>query len=157
MLTEDKSKITDAEWEVMRVVWTLNHATSRNISEVLEAKREWAQATTKTLIGRLVKKGMLNTKSDGKRYIYTAAVSENESLKTVRESFFENICSKQVGNELASMISEATLSFDDIDLLEETLAKKKEEAVEEVECNCIPGQCQCKGCGSRAKNANGNY
>lgn len=144
VITEDKAKITDAEWEVMRVVWTLHQATSKKISGILESKKEWKQTTTKTLIGRLLKKGMLHAKSEGKRYIYTAAVTENESLKTVRDSLFENICSKEIGNEIAAMISDATLSHDDITLLEATLKKKKKEAVEEIECNCVPGQCQCK-------------
>lgn len=142
---EEKSKITGAEWEIMRVVWTLHQTTSKDIIEIMEVKKGWKQATTKTLIGRLVEKGMLNTQPEGRKYIYTAAITERESLKTMREGFFENICSKEIGKEIAAMISEATLSHDDIKLLEETLEKKKKVAVEEVKCNCVPGQCQCKG------------
>lgn len=140
---EDKTKITEAEWEVMRVVWTLHQATSKKIIEVLEAKKDWKPATTKTLIGRLVQKGMLNTESEGKRYLYTAAVNQNESLKSLRDSLFEHVCSKEIGKIIAKMISEATLSHCDIKLLEETIEKKKKEAVTEVTCNCVPGQCQC--------------
>ncbi len=69
---ELSSKITDSEWEVMRVVWTLNEATSNDIIDVLEKKKDWKPATTKTFIGRLVKKGILETKKQGKRYIYSA-------------------------------------------------------------------------------------
>ncbi|WP_138418018.1 CopY/TcrY family copper transport repressor [Aquibacillus sediminis] len=142
---EDKFQITDAEWEVMRVVWTLQQATSKDIIEVLQSKKNWKQATAKTLIGRLVQKGMLDTEKDGKRYLYTAAVDENESVKMLQDRLFERICNKEVGKTIATMILESTLSHDDIKLLEKNLEMKKSQAVEEVKCNCVPGQCQCKG------------
>lgn len=141
---EDKSQITDAEWEVMRVVWTLRQATSKDIIDVLHSKKNWKQSTAKTLIGRLVQKGLLETEQDGKRYLYTAVVDETESIKMLEQRLFDRICNKEVGKTIASMISESTLSHNDVELLEETLNRKKSEAVEEVKCNCVPGQCQCK-------------
>ncbi|MDQ0256376.1 CopY/TcrY family copper transport repressor [Evansella vedderi] len=144
MIAEVNTKITESEWEIMRVVWTLNKVTSKEIIHVLQEKKDWKPATTKTFIGRLVKKGMLHTEKDGKRYLYSAAVSEDETVKNVTNGFFDNICSKDVGKTIAEMISTSTLSFDDIALLEKVLEKKKETAVKEVKCNCLKGQCQCK-------------
>ncbi|MCZ0702647.1 CopY/TcrY family copper transport repressor [Natronobacillus azotifigens] len=144
MVTEDKPKITDSEWEVMRVVWTLRQATSKDICEVLQVKKDWKQSTTKTFIGRLVKKGMLNTRSEGKRFLYTAVVNEDESLKAAKESFLDNVCNKQVGKTITKMIAEATLTHEDIRLLEDMIAEKKKEAVDDITCNCVPGQCKCK-------------
>jgi CopY/TcrY family copper transport repressor len=141
---EEKPEITDSEWEVMRVVWTLKEVTSKEISKVLEDKKEWKPATTKTFIGRLVKKGMLHTEKTGNRFIYTAAVNEEESLKTLKSGLFTHICSRAVGKTIADLIAEATLSHDDIALLGEALQKKKKDAVEEIACNCVPGQCTCK-------------
>ncbi|EJU8176937.1 copper-responsive transcriptional repressor TcrY, partial [Enterococcus faecalis] len=53
--------ITDAEWEVMRVVWANGRVTSKEVISTLGEKMDWKQATTKTLLGRLVEKGALNT------------------------------------------------------------------------------------------------
>lgn len=144
MLTEKHSKITDAEWEVMRVVWTNNKVTSKEINQVLQQKKDWKPSTTKTLIGRLVKKGMLNTEKEGRRFLYTAKINEDESIKSVTSEIFELVCSKEVGKTIAELVSEATLSHQDIALLEEVLKAKKKVAVEEVECNCVPGQCHCQ-------------
>jgi CopY/TcrY family copper transport repressor len=141
---EEKPEITDSEWEVMRVVWTLKEVTSKEISKVLEEKKGWKPATTKTFIGRLVKKGMLHTEKTGNRFIYTAAVSEEESMKTLKAGLFTHICSRAVGKTIADLIGEATLSHDDIALLEEVLQNKKKDAVDEIACNCVPGQCTCK-------------
>ncbi|MCA1065094.1 CopY/TcrY family copper transport repressor [Rossellomorea aquimaris] len=144
MPEEDKPEITNSEWEVMRVVWTLKEVTSKEISSVLQEKKEWKPATTKTFIGRLVKKGMLTTEKIGNRFIYRAGVSEEESLKTLKSGLFTHICSRAVGKTIADLIEEATLSHDDISLLEQVLKTKKKEAVDRIECNCVPGQCTCK-------------
>lgn len=56
MTTAEKVKISDAEWEIMRVVWSKKQASSQEIVSVLATKMDWKPATIKTLIGRLVKK-----------------------------------------------------------------------------------------------------
>lgn len=144
MAIEEKTEITESEWEIMRVVWTLEKATSKDIIQVLQEKRDWKPATAKTFIGRLVKKGILNTEPKGNKYIYSAAISEEDSVKSVTDRLFDQICSKAVGKTIADMIAEATLSHKDIELLETALEKKNDEAVNEVACNCVPGQRKCR-------------
>ena len=51
------SHITDAEWEVMRIVWANTHVTSKEVISILNEKMNWKQATTKTLLGRQAEKG----------------------------------------------------------------------------------------------------
>lgn len=158
MNTEIESKITDSEWEVMRVVWAKNKVTSKEIIEVLQQKKDWKPATTKTFIGRLVNKGMLETEKEGKKYLYSSKVSEGESIKSSLNEFFNNICSRDVGNTIAYLLSNATLSFKDIDLLESVLETKKKDAVEEVPCNCIPGQCKCgEHCNCKSAHLHSNH
>jgi CopY/TcrY family copper transport repressor len=144
MTNEEKFEITDSEWEVMRVVWTRTKATSKEIISVLQDKKDWKPATTKTFIGRLVKKGALNTETVGNKFIYTAAVSEEESLKSLKAGLFSHICNTAVGKTIADLIKEATLSHDDIAMMEEILKSKKKDAVDVIVCNCVPGQCHCK-------------
>ncbi|WP_062353449.1 CopY/TcrY family copper transport repressor [Bacillus kwashiorkori] len=143
MNTEMDSKVTEAEWEIMRVVWAQNKVTSKEIIEVLQQKKDWKPATTKTFIGRLVHKGMLETETEGRKYIYSAKVKEADIIRSSLNELFANICSRDVGNTIAYLLSNATLSFKDIDKLEKILERKKKDAVEEVPCNCVPGQCKC--------------
>lgn len=140
----EKLTISDAEWEIMRVVWTLKQATSKEINAVLEEKMDWKPATTKTLIGRLVKKGALHTEAEGKRYIYTAAINEDTEVKQAATEVLGHICNRKAGKTIAHLLEEATLSHDDVALLEEVLRRKKAEAVAVVPCNCVPGQCTCQ-------------
>ena len=135
--------ITDAEWEVMRVVWANGRVTSKEIISILKEKMDWKQATIKTLLGRLVEKGVLNTEQEGRNFIYTANIEEKEAVRDYVEDIFNRICNKKVGNVIGSIIEKHVLSFDDIDRLEKILEMKKSFAVEEVDCNCPEGQCDC--------------
>ena len=140
---EFNTHITDAEWEVMRVVWANDRVTSKKVISVLQEKMDWTQSTIKTILGRLVGKGVLNTEHEGRKFIYTANIEETEAVRDYAEDIFNRICNKKVGNVIGSIIEDNVLSFDDIDRLEKILEMKKSFAVEEVDCNCPEGQCEC--------------
>ncbi|MGX7162479.1 CopY/TcrY family copper transport repressor [Enterococcus massiliensis] len=135
-------KISDSEWEIMRVLWTLGAASAQEIDHLLSATMDWKLATVKTLLGRLVKKEAVWTETEGKKFIYHPTVGEAETVRSATETLFSHICAKRVGGTIADLISEAALTQEDIDKIQEVLAKK--EAVPEIICNCIPGQCNCK-------------
>ena len=59
-----KVEISQSEWEVMRIIWTLGPLTSSTLATILAEKMGWKVATTKTFLGRLVKKGALTTEMD---------------------------------------------------------------------------------------------
>ena len=135
--------ITDAEWEVMRIVWANTHATSKDVISILSEKMNWKQGTIKTLLGRLVEKGALHTELEGRKFIYTANIEEKDALRSYTNEIFERVCRKNVGSVVESIIEDHALSFDDIKRLEEILEKKKAFAVDEVDCQCVEGQCDC--------------
>lgn len=137
------TQISSAEWEVMRVVWASEHSTSKEIIEVLERKMEWKPATTKTLIGRLVKKGVLNTDKQGHKFIYSSVLKEAVYVQKASQELLSKICTKKVGKTIALMVEDNTISQKDIEKLEMLLQEKKANAPEEVACQCIQGQCAC--------------
>src|SRR5699024_12802404 len=97
---EVDSKNTDSEWEVMRVVWAQDNVTRKEIRKVLEQKKNWKTATTKTFIGRLVKKGMLHTETEGNKYVYSTNITEDEFIKSTINETFDNICYTVVGKHI---------------------------------------------------------
>ena len=135
--------ITDAEWEIMRVVWTKEETTSNEIIDVLQGKTDWKPSTVKTLLSRLVTKHYLETRKEGKQFIYHALVEESKAVKQVSEELFDKICHKKIGSLLTDVMGEKELSLSDIEIMEKILADKKKTAPETVACNCLPGQCNC--------------
>lgn len=144
MIAAREISLTPAEWEVMRVVWTSGETTSKEINQILNEKMDWKVATTKTLIGRLVKKDLLHAKKDGKRFLYSPLVKEEEVLSEASENLFKRVCQTKRGKLLAEWINDSTLSQSDLDLIEQIVALKKETAPEEVSCECTVGQCDCR-------------
>lgn len=135
--------ITDAEWEIMRVVWAQKETTSKEVTTILNHKTEWKTTTVKTLLSRLVDKKMLGTKPSGNKFIYFALVEERQSIEALSTDILAKVCSRKVGKVAETLLANSLLSFDDIDALEELLKEKRKTAVKEIPCNCTPGQCQC--------------
>ena len=80
MMAPTKVSISEAEWEIMRVVWANKAVTSREVIDILESKMAWKESTIKTLLGRLVDKQALETTKEGRKFIYTAKISENKTM-----------------------------------------------------------------------------
>ena len=57
--------ISEAEWEVMRVLWSNSNVTSKLVIETLSEEKKWSASTIKTLLSRLVDKNILQTKKIG--------------------------------------------------------------------------------------------
>ncbi|MFO8069033.1 MAG: CopY/TcrY family copper transport repressor [Alkalibacterium sp.] len=138
-----ENQISPSEWEVMRVVWTTHPITSKEINDSLKAKKEWKLATTKTLIGRLVKKGMLSTEQKGRKYEYSPVVSEKESIDEAIDDLLNQMCTTKVGQTIETILEKSTVSMSDLERLEALIQEKKVNAPEKVKCGCTPGQCSC--------------
>ena len=143
MMTPTQVTVSAAEWEIMRVVWANEAVTSRKVIDTLEDKMAWKESTIKTLIGRLVEKDALETVKEGRKYIYTALISEEDTVKSYSEDMLARVCQKDNGKVVRNLIEDATLSQQDIAELIELLQEKAISAPAEVACECAIGQCNC--------------
>ncbi|WP_158006641.1 MULTISPECIES: CopY/TcrY family copper transport repressor [Floricoccus] len=127
--------ISDAEWDVMRIVWTDGNVTVDDIANKIDPKHGWQLATIKTLLGRLVKKDMLSTERDGRKYVYSAKMSECEAAREMADEFADKICTKQRASAIAELIRRSDFTQEDIQMLKDVLDHKTVET--KVECNCV--------------------
>ena len=109
----------------MSVVWANDRVTSKKVISVLQEKMDWTQSTIKTILGRLVEKGVLNTEQEGRKFIYTANIVEKEAVRDYAEDIFNRICKKKVGNVIGSIIEDHVLSFDGYRSTRENIRDKK--------------------------------
>lgn len=129
-------KISDSEWEIMRVIWTQESTTAQEIIDILGQTMAWKPATIKTLLGRLVKKEAVRTEQSGKKYIYYPAISEGATVKSATENLFSHICAKRIGETIAELVAEAELTEADVEKIKEQLVKKK--TVDTIACTVSP-------------------
>ena len=135
------AKISSAEWEVMRVLWTKGETTSTEITKILSTKQDWSASTVKTLLGRLADKGYLTIRREGRTYLYQAVLNEEEANLTAVQEVLSKICLTKHHHLLGKLIQQTPMTKEQIKDLQEILASK--ESVEQVQCDCQPGQCHC--------------
>lgn len=139
-------EISDAEWEVMRVAWTLGHVTSNQMATIMASKMGWKLATVKTLLGRLIKKGALRSERHGRAFTYYPTVAEQASMDEAVTALFNHLCEMRRGQAISNLLDQVELSQADIATLQQQLAQKAKTAPTEVDCNCLPADCEAGTC-----------
>ena len=108
-------KITDTEWEVMRVVWDKHPITASEIIERLAADDPtWHPKTVRTLLARLVRKKALDFETRGRAYIYEPRVTERECVSAESETFLDRVFGGALTPMLAHFVRQRRLSKKDL-------------------------------------------
>jgi BlaI family transcriptional regulator, penicillinase repressor len=117
-------RISDAEWDVMEVVWKSGSATAADVIEALAGRRGWNHSTIRTMLARLVEKGALRYEVDGPRYIYRAAVTRKRCVRDESRSFLERVFGGDVGSLLVHYVRESRVEPKDLEALRRLLDEK---------------------------------
>src|SRR5258707_7765826 len=75
--------LSEAQLEIMHVVWEGGEVTVTDVWAVLAGRRQVARNTVLTLMDRLEKKGWLKRRADGQTHYYTAAAPRTATLNQV--------------------------------------------------------------------------
>lgn len=118
-------KISDAEWQVMKVLWDNSPLTSTEIIEALKADTTWKPKTIHTLISRLVKKEALGVKKDGSLNQYYPLVTQEECRNVETKSFLQKVYDGSLGLLVSNFIKDQKLSEDEIEELQRILNEKR--------------------------------
>lgn len=116
-------QITEAEYEIMKVVWKYAPINTNEITEHLLKTTSWGPKTIQTLIKRLVTKGALTYEKQGRIFVYTPVVSETAYTQQESSSFLNKFYNGNIANMLSSFIENDHLSKSEIDSLRALLNK----------------------------------
>jgi BlaI family penicillinase repressor len=120
----DVPRISDAEWEVMRVLWEEGPLAASEVFDRLAPHHDWSERTVKTMISRLVKKGALSFEDEGKRYRYRARVAREECVREASRSFLERVFGGAVRPALLTFVRESDLSPREVEELTRLLGEE---------------------------------
>mgnify|MGYP000941131444 FL=1 len=130
-------QISDAEWQVMKIIWMQGEQTSTDLIRVLAERFDWSKSTVQTLLARLVEKECLTRKKEGKFFVYSALLTLDQSRDLLVQDIKDKVCSRRIKNLLADLIVECDFTLADLEDLEAVISEKKASAVTEVKCNCM--------------------
>ncbi len=85
-------ELFDSEWAIMRIVWQKQPCAAPTVQEALQKEKGWAYTTVKTMMDRMVKKGLLKTQKIRNLYLYSSTLSESQAqkgeiMKTLKRAF----------------------------------------------------------------------
>ncbi len=123
-MTTKTPRISEAEWEVMRVAWARGSVTAQDVVESL-ADHGWSPRTVKTLLNRLKTKGALGHEARGKAYVYRPSVRMEDCVRRESQSFLDRVFGGATAPLLAHFVKRAKLSQNEIDELRKILAEKQ--------------------------------
>ncbi|NIP25471.1 MAG: transcriptional regulator [Phycisphaerae bacterium] len=107
-------KISEAEWEVMKVLWKKSPKTANEVVKILSKKTSWKRETIRTLINRLVQKKAVGFEKRGRQYHYFPLLTEAECVREENKSFLKRVHGGSIEPMLTSFVEEEKLSADKI-------------------------------------------
>lgn len=117
--------ITEAESEIMKVLWEKNPLSANEIIASLPEEVNWSDQTVKTFLKKKKKKHAVDYEKSGRSYLYYPLVSYDDYVKAENKSFLHRVYDGAVGMLFSKLLEQEELTEKEIQHLEKILQKKK--------------------------------
>ena len=124
--TSSMKQISKSEQVVMEVLWTRSPMGAAEIAQTITSET-WSIKTLKTLLSRLVQKGILSTQLEGRRYLYTPLLSKEAYGARVLDGFSQKFYGGRTAPLFLHLTKSKNLSDADIDEISDILERLKAE------------------------------
>jgi predicted transcriptional regulator len=110
MVDKKSSVIHDTEWDLLEALWQAERGTARNVTDLLLEKRGWAVSTVKTMLDRMVVKGLVSARQVGPVWEYTPAVKRTVARRSAWRALVDKAFGGAQQQALHFIASETKLS-----------------------------------------------
>lgn len=109
------SKPTDAELEILQVLWENGPSSVRFVNDELSERRDVGYTTTLKLMQIMFEKGLVTRNTDARSHIYEAAIDKDETQRTLLDNFVDNVFSGSAMNLVMSALGSHQASKEELD------------------------------------------
>lgn len=120
-------QISEAEYEVMKVLWNDAPISTNEVTEKLTKTTSWNPKTIHTLLKRLVQKGAVTYRKEGRVFVYTPLVEKKEYLKKENDHFLNRFYNGKISGMVTNYINSDHVSREDLAELRKLLLNGQEE------------------------------
>lgn len=117
-------QISDAEYEIMEIIWAKNPISTKEIDEEIMKTSNWNVSTIHTLISRLDKKGVISHQQKGKLYFYTPVIKKDEYINSESKSFLTKFFNGAAKKMVMNFIDNKMLTDSELEELKAILDKR---------------------------------
>lgn len=114
-------QISEAEFEVMKIVWKYAPISTNEVTEKLTTITSWSPKTIQTMLKRLVTKNVLTYEKQSRVFVYTPLVKEEEYIQQESNSFLKRFFNGNMTAMFSSFLENEDLSDREMDALRELL------------------------------------
>lgn len=118
-------RISDAEHQVMEVLWEQSPLSAQDVAERVPAERDWSANTVKTLLGRLLTKNAIAHEEDGRRYLYRPVVEREDYVAGESRRLIDRLFGGKLTPLVAHLAERDQLTAQDIAEIEALLKDLK--------------------------------
>ena len=124
---QEHIQISEAELEVMKVLWQQSEATSGQVIDGLKDKTAWKSKTIQTLLSRLVAKGAVSTQQiNGKNFIYRPIIKEDQYKMEATSHFLDRLYNGSLNILVSNFVKQKKLSKTEIEQLRQILDEEEQ-------------------------------
>jgi len=110
----DTPDISEAEWEVMQVLWDAPGLTANEVVDRVAGRRGWNPRTVKTLLNRLLTKRAIAADKDGRRFLYRPLIERADYVHAESKGLLDRLFDGRVAPLVAHFSEKGKLSRKDI-------------------------------------------
>ena len=110
-----EGKLTNAELEIMHVVWELDDGTVRQVHEILNQQRPLAYTTVMTMMNILEEKGHLTRRKEGRAYRYQPVRPKSQVISGMVDDFVGRVFEGSAAPLVVSLVKDKKISKKDLD------------------------------------------
>ena len=118
-------ELINSEWAILQVVWEIEPCTAPTVQEALEKEKGWAYTTVKTMMDRMVNKGLLKTEKIRKMYLYRSAITRKKARKSEIARTVKRAFDGALTPMMQFMLENETLSEEEYQQLEHLIKNRK--------------------------------
>ena len=121
-------ELTEAEWTVIKAVWENEPCTAPAIQEKLERDTKWTYSTVRTLMDRMVTKGLLAAEKVRNLTLYRSAVTRAQAQRGELSYALKHAFNGALTPMVQCLLETNDLSTDELAKLEALIKSRKKDA-----------------------------
>lgn len=117
-MTKKDARISEAELQLLQLLWEESPLGATEVADRLPAGRDWSLTTVKTLLSRLVAKGALTTTQEGRRFLYRPAIERGAVAGRQARGLVDRLFGGRVSPLVAQLARQGEIDPQDLEELE---------------------------------------
>jgi len=126
-------QLSDLQLDVLRVLWREDEATIAQVQEALRAERKLALTTVATILSRLEARGVVTRRTEGRQFIYCAAVAEQEVRRSMVSALMDRLFAGDPKALVHHLIDEGRIDAGELARLEKLLEAEDTQGGQDVD------------------------